>query len=63
MRLVELTGDAEITPANARFFANPFPVVLHILVVIPSGSLGRVGASTDWAQARNARDDNLRADG
>ena len=24
-------GGAEITPANARFFASPLPVVLHIL--------------------------------
>src|SRR5687767_13238447 len=30
-RLVELAGGAEITPANARFFASPLPVVLHIV--------------------------------
>lgn len=30
-RLSELAGGAEITPANARFFAVPLPVVLHIL--------------------------------
>jgi uncharacterized membrane protein len=30
-RLTELSGGAEITPANARFFASPLPVVLHIL--------------------------------
>lgn len=30
-RLTELTSGAEITPANARFFASPLPVVLHIL--------------------------------
>lgn len=30
-RLTELSGAAEITPANARFFANPLPIVLHIL--------------------------------
>ena len=34
-RLVELAGGAEITAANARFFAAPLPVALHILVVIP----------------------------
>lgn len=28
-RLVELTGGAEITPDNARFFAAPLPVVLQ----------------------------------
>jgi uncharacterized membrane protein len=30
-RLTQLGGGAEITPANARFFASPLPVVLHIL--------------------------------
>ena len=32
-RLVGLAGGAEITPDNARFFAAPLPVVLHILGV------------------------------
>jgi len=40
LRLAELAGGAEVTPANARFFANPFPVALHILVVIPYGIVG-----------------------
>ena len=31
IRLTELAGGAEITPANARFFASPLPVVLHIV--------------------------------
>ena len=30
-RLNELANGAEITPANARFFASPLPVVLHIV--------------------------------
>lgn len=30
-RLSELASGAEITPANARFFASPLPVVLHIV--------------------------------
>jgi uncharacterized membrane protein len=30
-RLTELTGGAQITPANARFFASPLPIVLHIV--------------------------------
>jgi uncharacterized membrane protein YozB (DUF420 family) len=30
-RLAELSGDAEITPENARFFATPLPVVVHIV--------------------------------
>ena len=32
-RLTTLVGGAEITPANARFFASPLPVVLHIVSV------------------------------
>ena len=31
VRLTQLAGGAEITPANARFFAAPLPVVLHIV--------------------------------
>lgn len=30
-RLTQLVGGAAITPANARFFASPLPVVLHIV--------------------------------
>jgi uncharacterized membrane protein len=30
-RLVQLATGAEITPGNARFFASPLPVVLHIV--------------------------------
>jgi len=30
-RLTQLASGAEITPANARFFASPLPVVLHIV--------------------------------
>ena len=30
-RLTQLAGGAEITPANARFFAAPLPVVTHIV--------------------------------
>ena len=39
-RLAELARQAEITPDNARFFAMPVPVVLHILSVIPFSMLG-----------------------
>jgi uncharacterized membrane protein len=31
IRVAELTGGAEITPGNARFFAMPVPVLLHIV--------------------------------
>jgi uncharacterized membrane protein len=30
-RLIQLSSGAEITPDNARFFASPLPVVLHIV--------------------------------
>lgn len=30
-RLVELSSDAEVTPANARFFDSPLPVTVHIV--------------------------------
>ncbi len=39
-RLAELPGGGDITAANARFFATPLPVVLHILSVIPYSILG-----------------------
>jgi uncharacterized membrane protein len=60
VRLVELAGGAGITPANARFFANPFPVALHILVVIPYGV---VGAFQFAASFRRRRRDWHRAAG
>lgn len=40
LRLAELTGGAEITPENARFFASPAPVVLHIVSVSLYSILG-----------------------
>ena len=39
-RLAELAGDGKVTTANARFFDQPIPVVLHILVVIPYSLVG-----------------------
>lgn len=41
VRLTQLTLGAEITPANARFFASPLPVVRHI---ISSGVYAILGA-------------------
>ncbi len=40
VRLAELAGGADITPANARFFAAPLPVVLHIPAVIVYSIVG-----------------------
>lgn len=31
VRLLSLTSAAEVTPANARFFAQPLPVELHVI--------------------------------
>ena len=39
-RLSQLAGGAEVTPANARFFASPLPVVLHIVSVSIYAILG-----------------------
>lgn len=39
-RLNQLASGAEITPANARFFASPLPVVLHIVGAIVYALLG-----------------------
>lgn len=39
-RLVMLAGGGEITPDNARFFASPTPVVLHIVSVSVFAILG-----------------------
>ena len=40
VRLGQLAGGVEVTPANARFFASPLPVVLHILAIVPYSILG-----------------------
>src|SRR5512134_616589 len=39
-RLSQLSSGAEITPDNARFFASPLPVVLHIVGAIVYAFLG-----------------------
>ncbi len=40
VRLTQLAGGAAITPANARFFASPLPVVLHIVSAFVYAILG-----------------------
>ncbi len=40
LRLAELAGDPNVSTANARFVAQPLPVVLHILAVVPYSILG-----------------------
>jgi uncharacterized membrane protein len=39
-RLAQHAGGAAVTTANARFFAHPIPVILHILTVIPFSIVG-----------------------
>lgn len=40
VRLAELARGAQITPENARFFAAPLPVLLHVPSVIVYSTLG-----------------------
>ena len=40
VRVAELTSSVEITPKNARFFASPLPVLLHIFSVSLYSLLG-----------------------
>ncbi len=40
LRLVELGSGAEVTPDNARFFASPAPVIIHIVSVVGYSILG-----------------------
>lgn len=46
-RLAELSRGAEIGPANARFFAAPFPIALHIISAIIFSMLGAFQFSDD----------------
>ncbi len=40
VRLAQLAGGASVTPENARFFAVPLPVVLHIPAAVAFSMLG-----------------------
>ncbi len=51
-RLGSLASGAAVTPENARFFANPMPVVLHILSVIPYSLLGALQFSPAFRRRR-----------
>ncbi len=39
-RVAQLAGGANITPENARFFAMPLPILIHIVAVIVYSVLG-----------------------
>jgi hypothetical protein len=47
-RLNQLAGGAEITPANARFFAAPWPVVIHIVGAAVYALVGAFQFLTGW---------------
>ena len=49
-RLTELMRGAVITAANARFFAMPLPIVLHLLTVIPFTMLGALQVAPAFRQ-------------
>src|SRR3712207_5804911 len=51
-RLTELAGGAAIKPANARFFASPLPVVLHIVAAAVYIVLGAFQFVTGFRRRR-----------
>ncbi|RKI37179.1 DUF2306 domain-containing protein [Corallococcus sp. AB004] len=51
-RLAELAGGAELTPHNARFFASPLPVVLHVLSASVYCVLGAFQFAPDFRRRR-----------
>ena len=51
-RLTQLAVGAPITPENARFFAAPVPVVLHILAVVVYSILGAFQFSASFRRRR-----------
>jgi len=52
VRLVELAGGADVTPENARFFAAPLPVLLHIPAAIVYSILGALQFSPGFRRRR-----------
>ncbi len=53
-RLVQLGGGGRVTPENARFFAAPLPVVLHIPAAIIFAMLGAFQFSADFRRRHRA---------
>ena len=51
-RMTQLAGDAEITSANARFFASPLPVELHIVSASLFALLGAFQFSSSFRRRR-----------
>ncbi|GAA4181093.1 DUF2306 domain-containing protein [Streptosporangium oxazolinicum] len=55
VRMTELTGGATVTPENARFFAAPVPVVLHIFSVSLYSLLGAFQFAPGFRRRRPGR--------
>ena len=53
VRLTQLAGGATITPENARFFAAPLPILLHIPSVFVFSLLGALQFSPGFRRRRN----------
>ena len=53
-RVAELTSGAEITAANARFFASPVPVLVHIISVTLYSLLGPCNSRAIFAVRNQA---------
>ncbi len=53
-RLVQLGAGADVTPENARFFASPIPVVLHIPFALLFALLGAFQFSADFRRRHRA---------
>lgn len=58
-RLVELALGAQITEANARFFAMPLPAILHIVSLIPYSMIGALQFPTAFRRRRPRLHRNL----
>lgn len=52
-RLIELSSDAEITPANARFYGSPLPVVIHIIGATLYSILGAFQFAPNFRRRKN----------
>jgi uncharacterized membrane protein len=52
VRIAELSGGAEVTPENARFFASPLPVVLHVISATLYSILGAFQFSPSFRRQR-----------
>jgi uncharacterized membrane protein len=53
-RLAQLAGGAEVTPENARFFAAPLPVVIHIPAAILYSIVGAFQFSRSFRRRNRA---------